>query len=294
MRMANWNESGSTSDRARAGLDITDTHAHWLVMGRRGSGWQVWDYQRWSLRPGWVENGQVLAYPELVDALQQWLSGNQVRDLAMALPPEVCTSCVLEPLPRLLPWGRRRWLAARAADMMGRPVSELSWSAYELPGETPRWRLMATGLEQVQDRLGLAEAMACDCLRLDEAHQAAWRALDRWHEPLPSGAWLFQVGTSCVQALREQGHRWQWAWRDQGQAQDLIERCLASAGTATVYVLGQSPLAQALAQALSAAGLCLQQPEPCDRLHWASDILLDRRSPGYWTALGLADRRRLA
>lgn len=294
MRMARWNQSVGTEDHARAGLDITDTHAHWVVLGRRGLGWQVRDYQQWPLRPGWVENGQVLAYQELVEALQQWLAGNQVRDLSMALPPEVCFSRVLEQPPRLLPWGRRRWLAACAADLMQRPVSQLSWSAYELPGGAPRWRLIATGLEQVQDWLGLAEAMACDCQLLDESHQAAWRALDRWQEPLPPGAWLFQASTGCVQALREQDHRWQWAWRDQGQVQDLIPQCLASAGDATVFVLGQSPLAQALAEALSAAGLHAQQPELCDRLHWASDLLLARRSPGYWTALGLADRQRLA
>lgn len=294
MRMTRWNQSDGTVDQARAGLDITDTHVHWVVLGRRGSGWQVRDYQQWPLRPGWLENGQVLAYPELMEALQQWLAGNQVRDLAMALPPEVCFSCVLEAPPRLLPWGRRRWLAASAADLMQRPVSELSWSAHQLPGQAQRWRLMATGLEQVQDWLGLAEAIACDCLCLDEAHQAAWRALDRWQAQVQPGAWLFQVSTACVQALCEHDQRWQWAWRDQGQAQDLIERCLISAGGAAVYVMGQSPLAQALVQALSAAGLPAQPPEPCDHLNWAAEPVLGRRSPGYWTALGLADRRRRA
>jgi hypothetical protein len=288
MRMASWNQSVGSGERSLAGLDITDTHAHWLVLGRWGSAWQVQQHQQWPLRPGWVENGQVLEYPDLVDALQQWLAGNRVRELAMALPPEVCASFVVQAPARVLRWSRRRWLAACAADLMRRPASELSWSAYELPGSTPGWRLMAVGLDQVQDWLGLAEALACDCLHLDEAHQAAWRALDRWHEGLPPGAWLFQVGSTCIQALYEQGQRWHWAWRDEGQAQDLMDRCLASAAGASVFVLGQSPLAQALQQALAAAGTIPLQPEPGDRLQWATDVFLDRRSPGYWTALGLA------
>jgi hypothetical protein len=67
-----------------------------------------------------------------------------------------------------------------------------------------------------------------------------------------------------------------------------MDRCLASAVGAPVFVLGQSPLAQALQQALAAAGMSPLQPEPGDRLQWASDVFLDRRSPAYWAALGLA------
>ena len=294
MRIASWQYSAGLREHARAGLDITDTHAHWMVLARRGSFWQVQDHQQWPLRPGWVENGQVLAYSELAEALQQWLAGHQVRDLAMALPPEACLSGVVQAPTGLWPWRRRRWLAARAAELMGRPVAEISWSAHELPGPVPRWRLMAASLDQVQDWLGLAEATGCDCLFLDEAHQAAWRALDRWQEAVPSGTWLFQVGSTCVQALHEQGQRWQWAWRQQDQASDPIPRCLAAVAGASAFVLGQSPLALALQQALSAAGSKVLQPTALERLHWSPDLLWDRYASAYWTALGLADQRGLA
>ena len=113
MRMASWNQSVGSGERSLAGLDITDTQAHWMVLGRRGSAWQVQQHQQWPLRPGWVENGQVLEYPDLVDALQQWLAGNQVRELAMALPAEVCNSFVVQAPGRVLRWGRRRWQGAR-------------------------------------------------------------------------------------------------------------------------------------------------------------------------------------
>lgn len=292
MRMASWNQAASAAKSVRAGLDITDTHVHWLVMGRRGAGWQVQQYQQWPMRPGWVESGQVLDYQSLVDALQQWLAGSQAGELAMALPAEVCASATVMPPKHLLPWGRRRWLARCAADLLGRPVSELSWSAHALPGSA--WRLMVAPLDQVQDWLGLAEALGCEAVTLDEAHQAAWRALDRWQEGLPPGAWLFQVGSACVQALHEQGDRWQWAWREQAQAEDMLARCLKSAAGSPVFLLGQSSLAQDLQRGLAAAGMKPMQPEPCDRLQWASDLYLGRRSLGYWTALGLADRRRLA
>ncbi|MEI7783038.1 MAG: hypothetical protein WCK08_01540 [Betaproteobacteria bacterium] len=286
------NQVGATGANTFAGLDITDTHAHWVVLGQRGQQWQVQQHEQWSLRPGWVEAGQVLDYQSLVDALQQWLAGSVPSELAMALPAEVCTSWVVEAPKRLLPWGRRRWLARCAAELMRRPVAELSWSAHLLQG--PRWRLMAAELDQVQDWLGLGEALGCSSISLDEAHQAAWRALDRWQEGLPPGACLFQVGSACVQALQERNGRWQWSWRDQGPQQDLIDRCRASVAGASVFVLGQSPLAQALQQDLAQAGFNPTQPEPGDRLQWASDLLLGRQHSGYWTALGLADRRRLA
>ena len=277
--------------RALAGLDIGDTHAHWCVLGRQQSHWQLQQCQSWPLKPGWVEAGRILDYQSLLDALQQWLAGNGVTQLVMALPAEVCVSQVLEAPRRLLPWQRRSWLSRCASEWLGRPPSELSWSAHALSGPTPRWRLTVAPIEQVQDWLGLAEAVGCELVALDEAHQAAWRALDQWQDALPMGSWLLQVGGGSIQALREQDGHWQWAWRESTDSPDWLGRCLAAVGQAPVFWTGQGDQASALQMALLAAGLHPQRPLLSQTLHWAPGLSAPDEVDALWPALGLASRR---
>jgi hypothetical protein len=291
MHMASRTEMAWRPARALAGLDIGDTRACWCVLGRHRRQWQVQQCQSWPLKPGWVEAGRILDYQSLLDALQQWLAGSGVERLAMALPTEVCVSAVVDPPRRLLPWQRRSWLARCAADLLGRPASELTWSAHVLHGPVPQWRLMTVPMELVQDWLGLAEAVGCELVALDEAHQAAWRALDQWQDALPAGSWLFQAGGGSVQALRELDGHWQWAWREPNESPDWLGRCIESVGQAPVFWTGQGDQAMALQQGLRAAGLQALRPLPSEKLQWAPGLFPADDPDAIWTALGLASRR---
>lgn len=289
-RMASRTETAWRPARALTGLEIGDTHARWCVLGRHGRQWQVQQLQSRLLKPGWVEAGRILDYQSLVDALQQWMADSGVERLAMALPAEVCVSEVVDAPRRMLPWQRRRWLARCAADLLGRPVSELSWSAHALPGSLPRWRVMTVPLDWVQDWLGLAEAVGCELVALDEAHQAAWRALDQWQFEPPAGSWLLQVGPGTVQALQERDGHWQWAWRDATEHPMWLRRCIEAVGQAPVFWTGQGDQADALQQALLAEGLQPQRPLPSQALHWAPGLSAHDEAGCLWTVLGLASR----
>jgi hypothetical protein len=291
MRMASRTETAWRPASALAGLEIGDTHARWCVLGRHRRQWQVQQLQSRPLKPGWVEAGRILDYQSLVDALQHWLAESGIERLAMALPAEGCVSAVVDAPPRLLPWQRRRWLARCAADLLGRSASELTWSAHALPGPLPRWRLMTVPLEWVQDWLGLAEAVGCELVALDEAHQAAWRALDQWQSEPPAGSWLLQVGTGTVQALHADGGHWQWAWRDTTDPPAWLRRCIEAVGRAPVFCIGRGDQAEALQQALLSAGLQPQRPLPSQALHWAPGLAAIDEADCLWTVLGLASRR---
>lgn len=291
MSMASRTETAWRPGRALAGLDIGDTHARWCVLGRHQRHWQLQQCQSWPLKPGWVEAGRILDYQSLLDALQQWLAGHGVTQLAMALPVEVCVSQVLDAPRRLLPWQRRSWLSRCATESLGRPPAELCWSAHALSGPTARWRLTVAPIEQVQDWLGLAEALGCELVALDEVHQAAWRALDQWQDALPTGSWLFQVGGASIQALHEQDGHWQWAWRESTDSPDWLGRCLAAVGQAPVFWTGHGDQASDLQGALLAAGLHPQRPLLSQTLHWAPGLSGPDEADAIWPALGLASRR---
>jgi hypothetical protein len=213
----------------------------------------------------------------------------------MALPAEACASAVLEQPGGWSRLRRRAWLQRQAAALLQRPLSDLTWSAHALPGRPRRWRVLCASLDVVQDWMGLAEAAGCDLIGLDEVHQASWQALAHWCCDAPPSTLLLQVGTASVQALQWRGEQWHWLWREQADAQPLIELCLRSLSDASqVALIGDSPLAQELRAQSDVAGKRLLRPSPAQSPYWAAGGPLDRLSDAFWPALGLAWRAHQA
>ena len=296
MRIASFiAQSLAPAPRPIAGLDISDSHVRWVAFGQQARGRPSLQCHEWPLQAGWVEGGRVIEFAALAQALEQWVAVTGVHRLAMALPAEACASIVAEQPKRQMPWQRHAWLAQQASDLLARPVTQISWSAHALPGRSGCWRLMCTAMEWVQDWQGLAEAAGCELVCLDEAHQASWRALDRWHQGATPGAMVLQVGSACVQALQAVDGQWQWAWRVQAPADDVIAQCLMTLGSASeLALIGHSALAAALYQGLQDAGCVVSQPAPVGFGAWAAEHSGSELSDAFWPALGLACGSRLA
>jgi hypothetical protein len=277
------------ADQAVAGLDIGHDQARLVVLARVGRSWRLEQCQQWPLEPGWLQAGRISDFLPLADTLQQQLAETGIERLAMALPAEACASAVLVPpagLSRLRP---RPWLQQQAAALLQRPLSELTWSAHALPGRPLRWRLVCAPLDLVQDWMGLAEAARCELVRLDEVHQASWQSLARWYGDAPESTLLLQVGAASVQALQWRGGQWHWLWREQTDAQRVLEHCLrAVSGTTELALIGDSPLAQDLRAQFNADGRSVLRPLPTQSPSWAAGGPLDRLGDAFWPALGLA------
>lgn len=296
MPLAFWTDAAQAgADQAVAGLDMGHDHARLVVLARAGRSWRLEQCQQWPLEPGWMQGGRISDFLPLADTLQQQLAETGIERLAMALPAEACTSAVLEPPAG---WSRLRarpWLQQQAAALMQRPLSELTWSAHALPGRPQRWRLVCACLELVQDWMGLAEAAQCKLVRLDEVHQASWQALARWYGDAPESTLLLQVGAASVQALQWRGGQWRWLWREQADAQRVLEHCLHAARDAgQLALIGYSPLAQDLQAQFNADGRAVLRPLPAQSPLWAAGGPLDQLSDAFWPALGLACPQHLA
>ena len=251
------------ADQALAGLDMGHDHARLVVLARAGRSWRLEQCHEWPLEPGWLQGGRIGDFLPLADTLQQSLADTGVSRLAMALPAEACASAVLEQPGGWSRLRRRAWLQRQAAALLQRPLSDLTWSAHALPGRPRRWRVLCASLDVVQDWMGLAEAAGCDLIGLDEVHQASWQALAHWCCDAPPSTLLLQVGTASVQALQWRGEQWHWLWREQADAQPLIELCLRSLSDASqVALIGDSPLAQELRAQSDVAGKRLLRPSP--------------------------------
>lgn len=277
------------ADQTVAGLDMGHDHARLVVLARAGRSWRLEQCQQWPLEPLWLQGGRITDFLPLADTLQQQLAETGVGRLAMALPAEACASAVLEQPGG---WSRlrgRAWLERQATNLLQRPLSELTWSAHALPGRPRRWRLLCASLDLVQDWLGLAEAAQCELIRLDEVHQASWQALARWYRDAPESTILLQVGAASVQALQWRDGQWHWLWREQADAQPLLEHCLRAVSAASsLALIGDSPLAQDLRAHGEAAGRPFLRPLPAQSPAWAAGGPLDRLSDAFWPALGLA------
>jgi hypothetical protein len=283
------------ADQAVAGLHMGHDQARLVVLARVGRSWRLEQCQQWPLEPGWLQGGRISDFLPLADTLQQQLAETGIERLAMALPAEACASAVLEPptgLSRLRP---RLWLQQQAAALLQRPPPELTWSAHALPGRPLRWRLVCAPLDLVQDWMGLAEAAQCELVRLDEVHQASWQSLARWYGDAPESTLLLQVGAASVQALHWRGDQWHWLWREQADAQRVLEHCLrAASGASPLALIGESPLAQDLRAQFNADGRSVLRPLPTQSPSWAAGGPLDRLDDGFWPALGLACPPHLA
>jgi len=234
------------------------------------------------LLPGWIVDGQVVDYSALSDALALWLAQTGVRKLAMTLPAEVCCSRLLQQPPHLRPWRRRPWLAQQAA--LARSQESAVWLAHRLEQSPAHWRIVSAPLDLIQDWQGLAEAAGCQLQLLEDAHQASWRALQRWSDSPSAGACLFQVGASCVQVLQEQAGCWQWRWRSGPAEPELLSSCLSMAeGSPEIFLIGEGELADTLRQGLSQAGRAPREPALLPGL--CSE---DTVTAASWPALGLA------
>jgi hypothetical protein len=275
--------------QALAGLDMGHNHARLVVLARAGRRWRLEQCHEWPLEPGWLQGGRIGDFLPLADTLQQSLADTGVSRLAMALPAEACASAVLEQPRGWSRLRRRAWLQRQAAALLQRPQSDLTWSAHALPGRPRRWRVLCASLDVVQDWMGLAEAAGCDLIGLDEVHQASWQALAHWCCDAPPSTLLLQVGTASVQALQWRGEQWHWLWREQADAQPLIELCLRSLSDASqAALIGDSPLAQELRAQSDVAGKRLLRPSPAQSPSWAAGGPLERLSDAFWPALGLA------
>jgi hypothetical protein len=287
--------AAAVADQALAGLDMGHDHARLVVLARAGRSWRLEQCHEWPLEPGWLQGGRIGDFLPLADTLQQSLADTGVSRLAMALPAEACASAVLEQPGGWSRLRRRAWLQRQAAALLQRPLSDLTWSAHALPGRPRRWRVLCASLDVVQDWMGLAEAAGCDLIGLDEVHQASWQALAHWCCDAPPSTLLLQVGTASVQALQWRGEQWHWLWREQADAQPLIELCLRSLSDASqVALIGDSPLAQELRAQSDVAGKRLLRPSPAQSPYWAAGGPLDRLSDAFWPALGLAWRAHQA
>lgn len=282
MRANSWFERSVDRERAPvAAVDIGPRTARWMVLERSAPGWRVQTWQ-WAVMPGWVDGGHVMDFLALSDALSLWLAEAGQRRVALSLPPEICDCQLFKPPFRARWWRPGRWLEQQIRPTgQGEPPV---WVAHRVAEPAAHWRVVSAPLDRVQDWQGLIEAAGCELLVLEDAHQASWRALERWSAAPQPGAVLLQVGSACVQALREHNGRWHWAWRARQPEQDLLRLGLETAlSHSAVFLIGEGDLADALRSALHEAGCDLREPILDPALQVDASF-----GAGSWSVLGLA------
>ncbi len=182
------------------GISIQPGGMNLVACSRRAGRWRIDLSLAQPLVPGCVEEGRILQFEVLAQALRDLVQASGGgRRIALAMPVQALQRHRLEPPAGLRPWGWHRWVTDQAQALAQAPADAL---AMELDCLTDGCWLTACPRESVEDWQGLAEAAGLDLVLLDDPDRVAalavrcldWRAAvpeaslpDAWPSGAPSG-----------------------------------------------------------------------------------------------------------
>lgn len=189
------------------GLDVSAFSVKLVEFSRRRSGRLVLEHcAMQALEPGWITNGHIEAFDEVVDAIRkvQQKSGSKTSDAAMALPASAVITKTLVLPAGLSSKALQIHVENEASQYIPFPLDEVCLDFREIgpsvqsPGEV-QVLMAASRKEMVSDRQGLAEAAGLRAIVVDVASLACRRAAGRTVERLGDGeseplVALFEVG----------------------------------------------------------------------------------------------------
>jgi type IV pilus assembly protein PilM len=201
------------------GLDISTSSVKLVELGRRASGeWILKCYASEQLERGWINDGQVEKFDEVVEAIRKVVrkSGTRAKNVAMALPASAVITKKL-----VLPGGLAQ--AELEAEVLSEANQYIPFSLDEVsldfcvlgphaqsPSEIDVL-IAASRKEKVQDRQDLAEAAGLKPVVLDVESYASRLAAQRLVEKLPANGKdavvaLFEIGamTTSMQVLKNE------------------------------------------------------------------------------------------
>ncbi len=204
---------------ALVGLDISDSSVKLVELGQGpGPALRLDHFAREPLESGWVADGQIEKFDEVVEAVRRVLtkSGCRSRRAALAMPSAtVITQKVVLPA-HLREDELELQVETEAAQILPFPLDEVSLDFCvlgphpSLPGEL-EVLIAASRKDRVQDRQGLIEAAGLRPVVVDVASHAARLALQRIVAGWPQGGReallaLVEIGaeTTVLTVLRDE------------------------------------------------------------------------------------------
>lgn len=199
------------------GLDVSSSSVKLVELGRNSSG--VWVLERCAIElldRGWVSDGHVEKFDEVVDAVRRVIkkSGTRTKNVALALPPSAVITKKI-----ILPGGLSEaelelQVESEANQYIPFSLEEVSLDFYVI-GPSAKSEgdvevlIAASRKEKIQDRQGLAEAAGLKAMVVDVDSHASRLAAGRLIDNLPNGGVdtlvaLFEIGafTTSLQVLR--------------------------------------------------------------------------------------------
>lgn len=140
------------------------------------------------LEPGWIEAGHIVQFDEVVAALRRLIkaSGSGTRQVALAMPDSAVIVGKIRLPSDLGETELRRQVATEVERLSGKSLTEMSvdYRAQSRTHDSRQGRevevwIAAAAKDQVQDRLGLAEAAGLDAVILDVEAEASMMAARR-------------------------------------------------------------------------------------------------------------------
>jgi len=199
------------------GLDVSSSSVKLVELGRSGAG--EWVLERCAIElldRGWVADGHVEKFDEVVDAVRRVVkkSGTRTKNVALALPPSAVITKKI-----ILPGGLSEselelQVESEANQYIPFSLDEVSLDFYVI-GPSAKSEgdievmIAASRKEKIQDRQGLAEAAGLKAVVVDVDSYASRLAAGRLIESLPNNGLdtlvaLFEIGafTTSLQVLR--------------------------------------------------------------------------------------------
>lgn len=199
------------------GLDVSSSSVKLVELGRSSTG--TWVLERCAIElldRGWVSDGHVEKFEEVVDAVRRVIkkSGSKTKNVALALPPSAVITKKI-----ILPGGLSEaelelQVESEANQYIPFSLDEVSLDFYVIGPSTKSEGdvdvlIAASRKEKIQDRQGLAEAAGLKAMVVDVDSHASRLAVGRLIDGLPNGGVdtlvaLFEIGafTTSLQVLR--------------------------------------------------------------------------------------------
>ena len=196
-----------TNSKPLIGLDIGCVSLHWVELAQDDKAGLVLERcTTETLQSGWIVAGHIVQFDEVVAALRRLVKASgSSRQVALAMPDtSVMSSKIRCPL-NLGPAELLRRVEAEVERLSGKPLIDMCVD-YKVQGQDHAAKLDAevwiatSAKEQVQDRLGLAEAAGLTAVVLDveaEASMRAARRLARARDPASSDPAMALVQTKA-------------------------------------------------------------------------------------------------
>ena len=175
------------------GLDISSSSVKLVELGRHASGqWLLAHCGLELLQPGWVQDGQIDKFDEVVQAVRRLVrrSESKARHVAMALPASTVITRKIRLPAGLSEAELELQVEAEANQYIPFPMDEVSLDFFTIgPSATAADEvdvmIAASRKEKVQDLQGLAEAAGLKLTVLDVQTYASRRAAGRLLVDLP-------------------------------------------------------------------------------------------------------------